>query len=66
LRRSLSGLGDLNEHQKRALELLTTSIAEKIIHDPILTLKQKADRPSRDQILDFTRRLFRLDDNHDL
>lgn len=66
LRRSLSGLGDLNEHQKQALELLTTSIAEKIIHDPILTLKQKAHRPSRDRILDFTRRLFRLDDNHDL
>ncbi|MFO7785170.1 MAG: glutamyl-tRNA reductase [Thermodesulfobacteriota bacterium] len=65
LRRSLSGLGDLTEHQRQALDLLTTSIAEKIIHDPILTLKQKADRPSRDQVLDLTRRLFRLDDNHD-
>lgn len=65
LRRSLSGLGDLTDNQKRAVELLTTSIAEKIINDPILTLKQKADRPSRDQVLDLTRRLFRLDDNHD-
>ncbi len=65
LRRSLSGLGDLTEHQKQALELLTTSISEKIIHDPILTLKQKADRPSRDQVLEMTRRLFRLDDKHE-
>ncbi len=65
LRRSLSGLGELTEHQRQAIELLTTSIAEKIIHDPILTLKQKAARPSRDQVLETTRRLFRLDDKHE-
>ncbi len=62
LRRSLSGLGDLTEAQMEALEVLTRSIADKIVHDPILTLKRKADRPSRDQVLDLTRQLFRLDD----
>lgn len=65
LRRSLSGLGSLTKQQRQALELLTISISEKIINDPILTLKHKADRPSRDQVLDITRRLFRLDNNHD-
>ncbi len=63
LRRSVGGLGNLTEEQINAIDVLTKSIAEKIIHDPILTLKQKADRPSRDQVLDLTRRLFRLDDD---
>ncbi len=63
VRRSLPGLGDLTEEQQRALEMLTRSIADKIVHDPILMLKRKADRSSRDQVLDLTRQLFRLDDD---
>jgi len=63
MRRSLPGLGELNGEQRRALETLTRSIADKIVHDPILMLKRKADRPSRDQVLDLTRQLFRLDDD---
>ena len=63
VRRSLPGLGDLSEEQQRALDMLTRSIAGKIVHDPILMLKRKADRPSRDQVLDLTRQLFRLDDD---
>lgn len=63
LRRSLSSLGDLTEAQMEAVEVLTRSIADKIVHDPILTLKRKADRPTRDQVLDLTRQLFRLDDD---
>jgi glutamyl-tRNA reductase len=63
MRRSLPGLGELNGEQQRALETLTRSIADKIVHDPILMLKRKADRPSRDQVLDLTRQLFRLDDD---
>lgn len=62
LRRSLSALGDLTPEQRHALDVLTASIAEKIIHDPILTLKRKADRPSRDQVLDMARQLFGLDE----
>ena len=62
IRRSMPSLGTLSEEQKRAIEVLTASIAEKIINDPILTLKRKADRPSRDRVLDVTRQLFHLDD----
>jgi len=63
IRRSLTSLGPLTEEQERVIEVLTVSIAEKIIHDPIVTLKRKADRPSRDQVLDVTRQLFHLDES---
>ncbi len=63
MRRSLSGLGALTEAQKQAIDLLTRSIAEKIVNHPILTLKRKADRQSRDQVLDMTRQLFGLDED---
>lgn len=62
MRRSLSALDGLTPEQIQAVEVLTASIAEKIIHDPILTLKRKADRPSRDQVLDMARQLFDLDE----
>jgi glutamyl-tRNA reductase len=61
IRRSLSGLGPLDPSQKKAIEVLTLSLAEKIINDPIVVLKRKADRPTRDTYLDIARRLFRLD-----
>ena len=61
IQKSLSNLGDLSPQQMRAMETLTLSIAEKIIHDPILVLKGKSDRTTRDFYLDITRNLFRLD-----
>ncbi|MGD9031535.1 MAG: glutamyl-tRNA reductase [Desulfobacteraceae bacterium] len=61
IRRSLSGLGPLDPSQKKAIEILTLSLAEKIINDPIVVLKRKADRPTRDTYLDIARRLFKLD-----
>jgi len=61
VRRSLSGLGHLDPSQRKAIETLTLSLAEKIINDPIVVLKRKADRPTRDTYLDIARRLFKLD-----
>ncbi len=61
VRRSLSGLGRLDPSQRKAIEALTLSLAEKIINDPIVVLKKKADRPTRDTYLDIARRLFKLD-----
>jgi glutamyl-tRNA reductase len=37
-------------------------VAEKIINDPILFLKNKAESATRDRYLDVARRLFRLDE----
>ncbi|MFP4036936.1 MAG: glutamyl-tRNA reductase [Desulfobacteraceae bacterium] len=62
IKRSLSALGVLSPGQMEVVETLTRSIAEKIIHDPILLLKRKADRPTRDTYLDMARQLFNLDD----
>ena len=61
LKKSLSGLGELSPSQIKSLETLTLSITEKILNDPILFLKQKADRPLGKTYLDTARRLFRLD-----
>jgi glutamyl-tRNA reductase len=61
VKKSLASLGELSPSQLKSLETLTLSIAEKILNDPILFLKQKADRPLGKTYLDTARRLFRLD-----
>jgi glutamyl-tRNA reductase len=61
VKKSLPSLGAFSPTQMRALETLTQSITEKIINDPILVLKRKSDRPSRDIYLDMAKRLFNLD-----
>ena len=61
LKKSLSNLGGLSPAQLKTLETLTLSITEKILNDPILFLKHKADRPSGKSYLDTARRLFGLD-----
>ena len=67
MRKTLSSLQKVTPSQMKAIEALTLSIAEKIISDPIVILKNKADRPTRDMYLDFARKLFNLDqDREDL
>ena len=60
-KKSLASLGELTPSQMKIIETLTLSLAEKIINDPILVLKRKADRPTRDSYLDIARKLFDLD-----
>ena len=50
--------------QMQVIESLTTSLANKIINDAIIALKDKAGRRSRDVYLDVTRKLFNLDKNN--
>lgn len=60
--KSLSGIGELTPSQLEAIEALTVSLTDKIINDPIIVLKSKAERTSsRDTYLDVTRKLFHLD-----
>jgi glutamyl-tRNA reductase len=61
-KKSSSALGGLTPSQNKAIRSLTRSIAEKVINDPIIYLKRKADRPSLNMYLDVTRRLFKLDE----
>ncbi len=65
LSKSLGNVEKLTPAQMEMVETLTRSITEKIINDPILVLKRKADRPSKDSYLDITRKLFDLDKNND-
>ncbi|MBN1627847.1 MAG: glutamyl-tRNA reductase [Deltaproteobacteria bacterium] len=59
--RSLSSMGQLTESQVKAVETLTVSLADKIINEPILALKARADRKDRENYLDVARKLFNLD-----
>ncbi|MFH1350140.1 MAG: glutamyl-tRNA reductase [Pseudomonadota bacterium] len=65
MKKSIVTLGHLTPDQIKAIETLTLSIAEKIINDPILVLKKKAERAIRDIYLDVTRQLFKLDPEDD-
>jgi len=65
IRKSLAGLGKLTPSQMKVIENLTSSITEKIINDPIIVLKGKTDRDTRDTYLDITRKLFNLDQEND-
>ena len=61
LKKSSSALGELTPPQKEAIEFLTRSIAEKVINDPIVFLKRKANKPTLKNYLNVTRKLFNMD-----
>ncbi len=69
LARSQKVLKDLTPKQKKAVEILTSSIVQKVLHDPIIYLRKESSNGSEDihTILDITTRLFNLngfDNNH--
>lgn len=64
LKKTLSQLKDIDPEKKRLIETLTISITDKILNDPIIVLKRKADRPTRDLFLDITKELFNLNSNN--
>ncbi len=61
LKKSLGHLGPLSPEQQQALDLLTQSIANKLLHDPIMYLKDNHHRKRSSQELDLIRRIFNLD-----
>jgi glutamyl-tRNA reductase len=61
IEKTLSNLKGLTAEQKRGLERMAKSITKKLLNDPIVFLKRKGERNSRDLYLDFTRQLFNLD-----
>lgn len=66
LRKTFCHLPDLSERQKQAVEILTESIIKKLLHDPIVFLKKKAERDAQATYMDFTQQLFNLMDGNGL
>ncbi len=60
IRKTFSQLPDLSETEKEAIEILTASIIKKLLHDPIVFLKKKAQRSAQAVYMDFTQQLFNL------
>jgi glutamyl-tRNA reductase len=65
LKRTLARMGPLSEQQVETLEVLTRSLMQKIIHDPILFIKHAGHRDRKDQYLELARKLFNLDREDD-
>jgi len=60
LQRTFSQLPCLSDKERHAIEVLTSSIVKKLLHDPILFLKKKANRDSKELFVDYTQQLFNL------
>ncbi len=61
LKKSKSGLNGVTSEQMEAVRKLTHSIADKMLSDPILFLKNNSDNPGLPLYLDMTKKLFNLD-----
>jgi glutamyl-tRNA reductase len=59
-RKTLSNMSSLTPEQEKAVHVLTTSIVNKMLHDPITYLKGKNSREHKDVYLDFARQIFNL------
>ena len=64
LKKTFSSLGNLTPEQRKRVENLALSITKKVLNDPIVLLKSKENRSSRNLYLDITRRLFNLDSDN--
>jgi glutamyl-tRNA reductase len=58
--KSLSKIKGLEKEQIEAIERLTKSITQKILNDPIITIKEESAAENRKNILEVTQRLFKL------
>ena len=62
LGRSLSWMQNLSEEQRKNVEILTSSILNKVLHDPIVAIKEESQNGGALPYIAALRRLFRLDD----
>ncbi|MCK5229450.1 MAG: glutamyl-tRNA reductase [Desulfobulbaceae bacterium] len=61
LAKTLSQLKDLSPGEIKSIEILTTSLVNKLLHDPLKFLKLNGAADEREVKLDLTRKLFGLD-----
>ena len=63
IHRTIGQLDSLSPEEIDALNILTQSIVNKVLHNPILFLKRSSSRTQKDFYLDVARRLFSLDED---
>jgi glutamyl-tRNA reductase len=62
LDKALGSLNGITEDQKRAVEAMSQAIVNKLLHAPLVVLKQAASTPGEgDSTISIARRLFNLD-----
>jgi glutamyl-tRNA reductase len=61
LEKTLCGLNGVTDEQKRAMEVLTQAIVNKMLHAPLVVLKQAAANPEGGDTIAIARRIFNLD-----
>ncbi len=61
LEKTLSRLGRLSETERQAVEVLTSSIINKLLHAPLVSLKHEASSENGSTYIEAARRLFNLD-----
>lgn len=60
LEKCLRKLGPITAEQRAAIDLLTTQMVNKILHYPILQLKDASDEPDRESLRNTIRKIFGL------
>ncbi len=62
LEKTLAGLNGVSDDQRRAVEAMSQAIVNKLLHAPLVVLKQAASTPGEgDPTIALARRLFNLD-----
>ena len=61
LKKTFGPLDPLQEDLAKSLEVVTQSIVNKVLHDPILFLKRTSGKARKDLYLDTARKMFNLD-----
>jgi glutamyl-tRNA reductase len=64
LEKTLGSLSHLSKTDKRAIERMTGTRVQKILHEPTDFLKKDGCRGNKSVALDLTRKLFNLEENH--
>ncbi|SFM92766.1 glutamyl-tRNA reductase [Thermodesulforhabdus norvegica] len=60
LRKTFSHMPHLSEDDRKAISVMAEAIVKKLLHDPIMFLKNKAARPSREFYVDTVQQIFNL------
>jgi glutamyl-tRNA reductase len=61
LDKTLCQLNGISDEQRRAVEILSQSIVNKLLHAPLVVLKQAAANPDGNDVIAIARKIFNLD-----